>query len=60
VIEGARVEKMLGYTNLESEKGFTFFQRFIKENGVLEQLEQLGIKEGDTVRLYGHSFLYYK
>ena len=60
VIEGARVEKMLGYTNLESEKGFIFFQRFIKENGVLEQLEQLGIKEGDTVRLYGHSFLYYK
>ena len=60
VIEGPRIEKMLGYTNLESEKGFTFFQNFLKENGVLEELEALGIKEGDTVRMYGLSFDYYK
>lgn len=60
VIEGPRIEKMLGYTNLESEKGFTFFQNFLKENGILEELEALGIEEGDTVRMYGLSFDYYK
>ena len=60
VIEGPRIEKMLGYTNLESEKGFAFFQNFLKESGILEQLEQLGIEEGDTVRMYGLSFDYYK
>ena len=60
VIEGPRIEKMLGYTNLDSEKGFAFFQKFLKDNGMLEQLEDLGIKDGDTVRLYGHSFEYYK
>ncbi len=60
VVEGPRIEKMLGYTNLESEKGFTFFQNFLKENGILEQLEELGIQEGDTVRMYGLSFDYYK
>ena len=60
VIEGPRIEKMLGYTNLESEKGFLFFQNFMKENGILEQLEELGIKDGDTVRIYGHEFEYYK
>ena len=60
VVEGPRIEKMLGYTNLESEKGFTFFQNFLKENGILEQLEELGISEGDTVRMYGLSFDYYK
>lgn len=60
VIEGPRIEKMLGYTNLESEKGFKFFQDFLKEQGMLEQLEQLGISDGDTVRMYGHSFDYYK
>ena len=54
------IEKMLGYTNIESEKGFVFFQKFLKENGILEQLEELGIKDGDTVRMYGHSFDYYK
>ena len=60
VVEGPRIEKMLGYTNLESEKGFTFFQNFLKDSGILEQLEALGIQEGDTVRMYGLKFDYYK
>ena len=60
VIEGPRIEKMLGYTNLESEKGFKFFQNFLKETGILDQLEELGIKEGDSVRMYGLGFDYYK
>lgn len=60
VVEGPRIEKMLGYTNLDSEKGFLFFQNFLKETGILEQLEALGIEEGDTVRMYGLSFDYYK
>ena len=60
VVEGPRIERMLGYTNLESEKGFAFFQRFLKETGILEELEAAGIQEGDTVRMYGLSFTYYK
>ena len=60
VVEGPKIEKMLGYTNLDSEKGFTFFQNFLKNEGVLEQLEELGIQDGDTVRMYGLSFDYYK
>ncbi len=60
VVEGPRIEKMLGYTNLESEKGFSFFQKFLKDNGILEELENAGIKEGDTVRMYGLEFDYYK
>ncbi len=60
VLEGPRIEKMLGYTNLESEKGFVFFQKFLKDTGILDELEAMGIKEGDTVRMYGLSFDYYK
>lgn len=60
VVEGPRIEKMLGYTNLSSEKGFRFFQNFLKDVGILEKLEELGIEEGDTVRMYGLSFDYYK
>lgn len=60
LVEGPRIERMLGYTNLESEKGFEFFQRFLKENGILAQLESLGIQEGDTVKLYSLAFDYYK
>lgn len=59
-VEGPRIERMLGYTNLDSEKGFEFFQRFLKENNILDQLETLGIEEGDTVKMYNLQFDYYK
>ena len=60
MVEGPKIEKMLGYTNLDSEKGFQFFQRFLKDSGILEELEKAGIEEGDTVRMYGLEFDYYK
>ena len=60
LVEGPKIEKMLGYTNIESEKGFLFFQRFLKEQGILDDLEEHGIQEGDTVKMYGHAFEYYK
>ena len=59
VVEGPKIEKMLGYTNLESEKGFAFFQKFLKEGGILEALENAGIEEGDTVKMYGLQFEYF-
>ncbi len=60
VVEGPKIEKMLGYTNLDTEKGFAFFQKFLKDTGILEELEAAGIEEGDTVRMYGLQFDYYK
>ena len=60
VVEGPRIEKMLGYTNLDSEKGFQFFQKFMHTNGIIEELEALGIAEGDTVKMYELQFDYYK
>lgn len=60
VVEGPSIEKMLGYTNIDSEKGFLFFQKFLKRQGIIKELEKLGIEEGDTVRMYGLEFDYYK
>lgn len=59
-VEGPKVEKMLGYTNLDSEKGFRFFQNFLKDTGILKDLEKLGVEDGDTVKLYGLQFEYFK
>ena len=60
VVEGPKIERMLDYTNLDSEKGFQFFQNFLKTTGILDELEAAGIQEGDTVRMYGLKFDYYK
>ena len=60
VVEGPKIERMLGYTNLETEKGLAFLQKFIEENGINDKLKELGCREGDTVRLYGHTFSFYE
>ncbi len=59
-VEGPKIEKMLGYTNIDSEKGFRFFQDFMKDNGILDELRNLGIQDGDTVYVYGHAFDFYE
>ena len=59
-ISGPKIEKMLGYTNMDSEKGFAFFQRFLREQGIIKELENMGIEDGDTVRMYDFEFDYYK
>ena len=60
IVEGPKIEKMLGYTNLDSEKGFVFFQNFLKDTGILKELEAAGIQEGDTVKMYGLAFEYFR
>ncbi|MBD8973829.1 MAG: GTPase ObgE [Clostridiales bacterium] len=60
IVEGPKIEKMLGYTNLDSEKGFEFFQKFMKENGIIDELKAKGIEEGDVVRMYYLEFEYYE
>lgn len=60
LVEGEKIDKMLGYTNLEDEKGFAFFQKFLRDEGIIKELENLGIEEGDTVNLGDIVFDYYK
>ena len=59
-VEGEGLRRMLGYTNLDTEKGFAFFQRYLREKGIIAALEEAGITEGETVQMYDLLFDYYK
>lgn len=60
VVTGTGVEKMLGYTNIDTEKGFAFFQKYLREKGIIAALEEKGIKDKDTVKIYDLEFEYFK
>jgi len=60
VVEGVGVEKMIGYTNIDTEKGFAFFQKYLRDKGIIDKLEEVGVNEGDTVKIYDLEFEYYK
>ena len=60
VVEGPKIEKMLGYTNLDSEKGFAFFQKFLKDSGILADLERAGIQKVTQLECTDFSLISYK
>ena len=60
VVAGNGIRRMLGYTAIDTEQGFAFFQRYLREKGIVEALEKAGIEEGDTVNIYDLEFDYFK
>lgn len=59
-VTGMGIKRMIGLTNIETEQGFVFFQKYLRTKGIIDELERLGIEEGDTVCLYDLQFEYYK
>ncbi|MBP3888800.1 MAG: GTPase ObgE [Cellulosilyticum sp.] len=60
VVEGEGIRRMLGYTAIDTEQGFAFFQRYLREKEIIKALEEAGIQEGDTVNIYDLEFDYFK
>ena len=46
IVEGPRIEKMLGYTNMDTAKCFAFLQKFLTYTGILEAREKAAIQKG--------------
>ncbi len=60
VVEGAGIDRMLGYTAMDTEAGFAFFQRYLREKGIIDALKERGVNEGDTVVVGGMEFDYFE
>lgn len=58
IVEGSWVRKVVGSTNFNIYESIQYFQRSLKNKGVIDALEKLGINEGDTVRIYDVEFEY--
>ncbi|MCQ2978460.1 MAG: GTPase ObgE [Clostridia bacterium] len=59
-VKGRGVERMMGYTAIDTERGFAFLQKYLVEKGILDELKAQGIQEGDTVFITNQSFVYYE
>lgn len=51
VISGTWIEAVGGSVNFSDEESLQFFQRALKNHGVIDALVEKGIQEGDTVRI---------
>ena len=51
VVSGTWIEAVGGSVNFSDEESLQFFQRALKNRGVIDALVEAGIQEGDTVRI---------
>ncbi len=51
VVSGSWIEAVGGSVNFSDEESLQFFQRALKNRGVIDALVDAGIKEGETVRI---------
>ena len=51
IVKGSWIEAVGGSVNFSDEESLQFFQRALRNRGVIEALENAGIKEGDTVQI---------
>jgi len=58
IVEGNWVRKLVGSTNFDNYESLQYFQRAIKRKGIVDELEKMGISEGDTVKMYDLEFDY--
>ena len=60
VIKGDKVERLLKMTNFNGEEAYVQFAKKLRHMGIDDELERLGVQEGDIVRILDYEFEYTK
>jgi len=58
VLEGSWLERLLSRTNIGDRESMMYFDRMLRESGVYDRMEKMGVKDGDTVSIYDLEFDY--
>ena len=59
IVSGPAVEKLMGRINIGDNESMAYFQRNLENLGINAKLRELGIKEGDTVKILDWEFEWY-
>jgi len=55
-VEAAWLENIMRTVDMDDYSSLQYFQRVLRNTGIIDRLEEMGIKEGDTVSIYGFEF----
>lgn len=57
-VEGPWLQRLMGNVNFADYESRMWFDKTLRESGLFQQLESLGIQDGDTVSMYDFEFEY--
>ncbi|BDF69216.1 GTPase Obg [Oscillospiraceae bacterium] len=58
IVEGPWLERLMANVNFGDYESRNWFDRMLRESGLFDRLEEMGIQDGDTVSLYNLEFEY--
>ena len=58
LVEGPWLQRLIAATNFGDYESRLWFDRMLRQSGIFDRLESMGIKEGDTVSMYDLDFEY--
>lgn len=58
LVDGPWLQRLIGNVNLNDYESRMYFDKALRESGLYQQLEDLGIQDGDTVSIYDFEFEY--
>ena len=58
VVTGYKIDMLTRGISLTDAQSFAYFQKRLKQDGVIEKLKQMGLKDGDEVIIKNFSFEY--
>ena len=58
LVEGSWLEQLMANVNFGDYESRNWFDKKLRESGLFDRLEELGIQDGDTVSLYNLEFEY--
>jgi Obg family GTPase CgtA len=56
VLEGKQLRKIFNSTNFNDFGSLRYLYKYIEKNGGIEKLKELGLEEGDTIRVFDYEF----
>ncbi len=59
IVEGRLVEQLLESVNLDDNDSIKYFQKVLRKRGIVDELRQMGVQDGDTVKMYDLEFEYF-
>ena len=57
-MEADWLEQLLATVNMDDYSSLQYFQRVLRETGIIDKLDEMGIEEGQTVDIFGFRFEY--
>ncbi|QUH26763.1 GTPase ObgE [Serpentinicella alkaliphila] len=59
IIEGKFLLKLIDSVNFDDMESLSYFQKTLRRRGVIDKLKEMGVQDGDTVKIYDVEFDYY-